>query len=495
MTLVHRVSWFFLIALGICLTGYSLVVYVLIRESLFRQFDEPLASALNGLVAAVEAESDAVKWQPTEHTIEFGGERHVEDVRWVIVDPRGNVVDHSRNLNPAIAKDSALIAFWTERGSKAPGGVAAPPWRVLRKQLAATTPKPDDEMEFDEFSSMTIFVVRHEGRLLANLWRLLAMVTLLPAFLWILAAIIGRWYCRAALAPLGEMSRRAASMTGADFHLRLPVAPRRDELADLAAAFNGLLSQLQQAFEKQQRFTGDAAHQLRTPLTILRGEIDVALRRPREGHEYRDALTKLSNQTNELQQIVETLLYLARATGESTPPAVESLPLDEWLPHYLQRWRGHPRWSDLSLHVPPGTTVWASPPLLNQALDNLVGNAFKYSTTGTPVTISTEDREGSIHLIIDDAGCGIAESERAAVFEPFYRSPQARKAGIEGTGLGLSLVAAIARSMEGEVHCEGRTPHGTRFVLQLRKASPPTPQSRFPKPEAEDAETSEVDKD
>jgi heavy metal sensor kinase len=472
MTLVNRVSLFFLTALAISLAGYSVLSYVLIRGHLVGQFDRQLENALNVLVAAVEVEDEGVKWEPSDHTITLGVERDADAVRWVITDEHGRVVDRSRNLGSPSVTDRALLVFARSDAQAEHEIRGLGEWRFLRKRLSAPLVESDeDERGPEEFDAAIVTVALPAAGLRAELVRLGLLLSVLPAGLWCVAALVGRSYCRRALGPVRAMAARAGSVTQADFRLRLPVGPHRDELADLATAFNGLLGRLQQAFEQQRRFTGDAAHQLRTPLTVLRGEIDVALRRPRPEAEYRRVLVELSEQTAELQAIVEALLFLARAEGDALPPESREIVLADWLREVQTRWRDHPRAADLVFEIDPAARVLAAPPLLGQAVDNLVSNALKYSPPGTPVIIRASARGDEVALSVQDHGMGIAEDDRRAIFEPFFRSAQARQSGAEGIGLGLALVARIARVHGGRVECESHPHAGSRFTLHLPTAN------------------------
>jgi len=475
MTLVNRVSVFFLTALALCLAGYSVLSYFLIRDHLYDEFDRRLQTALHVLVAAVEVEEDGVKWQPSDHTINIGDEEDVDEVRWVIVDERGRVVDQSRNLDTPTEDERALIEFAKSEHAEEGIAVGSPFWRLLQTRLAAAEPKEPSERDVDEFAEVTVTVARSPAGLQADLWQLVWLVCSLPVVLWIVAAVIGRRFCRRALSPLGNMATRARSMPRPDFHLRLPVRSPPDELTDLAIAFNGLLDQLQQAYEQQRRFTGDAAHQLRTPLTVLRGQIDVALRRPRPAEEYHRVLATLRDQTQELQQLVEALLFLARADDEAALPENQPIHLAGWVPAVLDHWRQHPRGADLVVDVDPGAWVTASPPLLRQALDNLISNAMKYSAPGTPVHLRVWRDRGAVLLEVTDEGMGIAPQDREAIFEPFFRSAQARQSGVEGTGLGLALVARIVHAFGGRIVCSENYPRGSRFSLSLPQRSEKAP--------------------
>ncbi len=466
MSLVNRVSAFFLAALAVCLIGYSLTMYGLIREHLYHTFDEQLNGALNVLVAALEVEPDGVKWQPSDHTITLGNATAESEVRWIITNEQARIIDASANLADAPANDPLLLM------AQAAGGPAdvlrvMDGWRLIQHRMAAPMPKPPAERDLDEHAEVQVTVARRLGPLQSELFQLAIMACTLAIGLWLMAAFAGRAYCRRALRPVSEMALRARSMRTADFGLRLPRSDHPDELADLALSFNELLDRLQRAYQQQQRFTGDAAHQLRTPLTVLRGQIEVALRRPRTSEEYQSMLTQLGQQTRDLQQIVEALLFLARTEGGMALPDQQELALADWLPRYLEAWQTHPRRADLNLQLGRPASLVTSPPLLRQALDNLVSNALKYSPQGSPVTIATEVCNGGVEVSVTDRGCGIDPADVDSVFEPFFRSSAARRSGVAGTGLGLAIVRQIVEALGGSVKCESLPQQGSRFVLRL----------------------------
>jgi heavy metal sensor kinase len=466
MTLVNRVSAFFLVALALALACYSVAFYLLVRNYLNRQFDADLQSALQLLSASVEVEPDDVEWQPDEHGIDLN-QRILNELIWIVADERNQTVDHSPLFERSNPRYTPLLTYTRGSHPEPQLPLELGEWRVLHGSLSAPAPDPESERESHEYATLRITVARSRESLDAVLNRLALLVTVLPAVVWIAAAGIGRWFVRRALQPVREMADTARSMMQADFNLRLPVSKSNDELAGLAASFNQLLDQLQVAFDRQRRFTGDAAHQLRTPLAVLQGQLDVALRRPRPTEEYQQTLKLLTDQTTELRQVVESLLFLARASDESVPPSCEALALDQWLTEYSSHWADHPRASDLTTKSNASATVSASVPLLTQLLDNLVGNAFKYSQPGTPVEIELQKNGNSASISVSDRGMGIAPEDQHVIFEPFYRSEAARRAGITGTGLGLSVAARIAAALGGQLSCASRLGHGCTFILTL----------------------------
>lgn len=464
MSLVNRVSTFFLAALAVALLGYSATLYILARNHLYGEFDSGLRNALRILSASVEVEADDAKWQPGEFAVDLAG---LQDVVWIVSNEQGEMIDHSPGFSRDDPDDQLVLEYSTQGHTNSGPPQSIGSWRVLQKQLVAPTPKPVELRAPHEYAAVRITVARSPARVHAQMREIMLVLGLLPAIVLLVAAIGGRWYTRKALQPLRSMATRAHSMKVADFGLRLPVAHSGDELADLGNAFNALLDQLQQAYDRERRFTGSAAHQLRTPLTVLQGQIDVALRRPRESEEYRQTLQVLSDQVAEFSQIVESLLFLARSEEDATPPDLAPLAFDAWLEDSMTLWEHHPRRSDVSIHTGADAAVMATIPLLNQLLANLVSNALKYSEAGTPVVLQTHLEHGSIVLTVEDQGMGIASDDLARVFEPFYRASAARQAGVAGVGLGLAISARIASALGGSLECNSTPGQGSTFGLIL----------------------------
>ena len=267
--------------------------------------------------------------------------------------------------------------------------------------------------------------------------RLAAILSLISVSLWALAAVIGRHFARRALAPLARMAEPARAMPFDDG--RLPSPGTRDELEDFARSFNGLLDRLHVALERQGQFTGQASHQLRTPLAALIAAIEVARRRPRTAEEYERVLDRLHGDAARLWRVVEALLFLARADAEAALPDLERLDLAAWAADHLRAWSGHERAADLRLGEgdadPPSTR--AHPPLLGQLLDNLLENACKYSEPGVPIVVRAWCEPDAVALAVEDRGCGIPADDLPRVFEPFYRAESTRRLGRAGAGLGL----------------------------------------------------------
>jgi signal transduction histidine kinase len=264
------------------------------------------------------------------------------------------------------------------------------------------------------------------------------------------------------------MAVAAGQITADDLTQRLPHLATHDELDELTRAFNTMLDRLQQGFERQSKFTGDAAHQLRTPLAAILGQVEVALRKDRSTDEYRQVLETVRRRTGHLTKIVEALLFLARANAEAIAPPSEQINVSDWLPAHLHSWSEHPRFKDFQLrNAAAPLAILAQPVLLGELLDILLDNACKYSQPGTSISIRLGQNGQVALLSVEDSGCGLDERELASVFDPFVRSAEARRLGIEGSGLGLSIAKRLAELLNGELRVESQMKQGSIFTVRL----------------------------
>ncbi len=492
MSLSTRLSLFFLAALAVVLLGFSSTLYYLGRSYLHDQLDERLEKALDTLAAAVEIDDDGLEWKPQDRRLMLGMDSGVEQVRWSVQDDKGRLVDQSANAL------SEYPPFRVEPGilSKAPndGTVTAdvPGWRIAYRSLRLEEllrtgkgrrkePHPDD----DEYLELVLTAALSPTPVEASLSRLALALVVVSSSLLLVCAALGRWLCRRALAPIVYLATAAREKAATDDQSGLPSPGTGDELEDLGRAFNALLDRRREALERQQRFTGDASHQLRTPLAGLLSLVEVVRRRPRPVEEYEQTLDQVHREASRLNQIVDSLLFLARAEAESEPLKEELIDLAVWAPEILGGWSNHSRASALHYEgVDHGVWVRAHPPLLSQALENLVDNALKYSEPGSPVTVKVWREPGVSVLAVEDRGRGLTPEEKASVFEPFYRSPQARLLGKAGVGLGLSVVQRIVKASRGSIQIESTAGLGTCFLVRLPEASASlaAPQPSFASP-------------
>lgn len=483
MKLVQRVSVFFLVALFIVLAGYSLTLFMGLRYYLNQDFDSRLNSALQILTASIEVEPEDVTWYPEEYTLDFES-RELVDARWIVVDETCRIVGQSPNLSSTVLRDAVVVDYSQKRHDNGPSPVNLDGWRIAQAYVEAPTPQPPEDREWNEHASLLVTVAMSRVRLEQRMRELAIMLTVLPLSIWCLAALVGRRYASQTLQPLRKMIALADEAPGPAFQLRLPSRLPRDELSDLADAFNRLFEQLEEVYQREQQFSSNAAHQLRTPLTILRGEVEVALRKKRNAVEYEECLQRVAEVGSEMEQVVEMLLLLAR--HDSVAPMkleLETIALEHWLNNYHERWSSHICFGRLRVRCEDNGPIETSVPLLLQVVDNLIDNALRYSPADSIVELASRPAEDpdEVELVVIDRGAGVSSDDVPHIFDPFFRSRRTRTGGDlsdvprlhdtlrgrPGTGLGLAVAHRIVSVLRGSLEYQRRPEGTTEFICRL----------------------------
>lgn len=471
MTLTTRLSVFFLAALAAVLVTFSVALYLLAHRHLHRQLDDRLAGSAHTLASAAEVEPDGVEWEPHNRPLTLAPGAFGDQLHWTVTDDAGKVID--RSTQPGVEELVSGADGGFRSGHRNPRRIehAGRAWQVTRLRLEHDAPSPGAPKP-GKHRALVLTVAVPLDPVHAELRTLAAALVGLTLVILAVALFAGRAVCRRALAPVARMADAARTMGAADLTHRLPASASADELADLAAAFNGLLDRLAEAFERERRFAGEASHQLRTPLTALIGQVEVALRRDREPAEYRRALAAVFDQAGRLRRVVEALLFLARSEADARLPGVERIDLATWVTVRLRDRDADPRGGDL-VFEPPETAVPAAvhPDLFGELLDALLDNATKYSEPGTPVTVRVGRDPAGVWLEVEDRGCGIAPDDLPNLFRPFFRTEAARRRGVPGVGLGLAVAARIAAALGGSVEVESVSGRGSRFRVRLPAAA------------------------
>jgi signal transduction histidine kinase len=285
----------------------------------------------------------------------------------------------------------------------------------------------------------------------------------------LLAVLAGYGLAAAALRPVEAMRRRAASVTAHEPGHRLPVPPANDEIRALAVTLNDMLERLEAAFEHERRFLSDASHELRTPLALLRGELELALSRPRTRDELEAAVRSAAEETERLTRLAEDLLLIARADQGRLPIRAERVPVRDLLERVRARFATHADGLGRGVGVAssPDTAVVADALRVEQALGNLVANAFEHGAG--QVTLLAKPVNGRVELHVTDEGAGFPPAFVDRAFDRFSRADDARGSG--GSGLGLAIVELIARAHGGDAHAVNRRDGGSDVWISLHRAS------------------------
>ncbi|MFO0847471.1 MAG: heavy metal sensor histidine kinase [Gemmataceae bacterium] len=433
-------------ALVLLATGY---LYLTLVEALDQEDDQFLAHK----VAEVRAVLDARPGDPTALRAEVQPVRPDREAGrfYVRVTTGGETVETPGMAQLVPPEAFAGPADWSGGWRAADGRTfrlrtAADPGRGYRVQAAMDTSQDRELLE--EFR-------RHLAY---------ALGLSLPA-----VAAGGYWIARWGLRPIAEVSATARRIRPGRMGERIATAGLPAEVRELAGTVNDMLDRLEAAFDRLGQFSADIAHELRTPVNTLRGEIEVALGRPRTDAEYRAALASGLEESDRLARVIDALLFLARAENPQTEVVAEAIDLGQ----ELDRMRDFfgPSAADggvyLRVEATPGCRVRGDRQLIQQAVGNLVSNALAHTPPGGTVTLFA-DRDGdTVTVGVTDTGTGISAEHLPRVFDRFYRADPARSAGPGRTGLGLAIVKAIAELHRGRVAAVSPPGQGATVTLQL----------------------------
>lgn len=292
----------------------------------------------------------------------------------------------------------------------------------------------------------------------------------------LIAAGVGYWMSRRALSPVDALVQTAREISGTNLSSRLQKLETGDELQRLSDTLNEMLDRIETAFLRVTQFTGDASHELRTPISLIRTEAELALRRSRGEAEYIESLRHILLEAERTTALIEQLLELARADSGREALHMQSVDLRQTLGVVVEGWQQVATIRDLkfSAHLDDQTIfVMGDETLLRRLVDILLDNAFKYTPTPGSVRLSLEPRCETATITVQDSGVGIAPQEQSRIFERFYRVDKARSRAQGGAGLGLAIAQWIVTQHRGSIAVESRPGEGSTFRVELPKTAAP----------------------
>ncbi len=305
-----------------------------------------------------------------------------------------------------------------------------------------------------------------------------ALEGLVRLFVFIFPFILGTslvmsWFLAGkSLDPVIKIRSLAEEIRRGRFGQRINMGVKGREIDDLVVIFNEMLDSIQRSIEAQKRFTSDVSHEIRSPLTSLRGSIEVALRKRRPPEEYEEVLRNNLSDILRLSRITDNLLFLARADNNIHELRMQWFELDRLLENNVIRLRPKAESAGLAIseeyqeHIEMRGDI----DLLEQAFANLIDNAIKYTPQGGSVSVCAREADGSMIITVSDTGLGIPEEDVDHIFDRFYRVNKERSRKLGGTGLGLAITKWIVTSHGGTITVESAVGRGSKFSVVLPKS-------------------------
>jgi signal transduction histidine kinase len=452
LTLRLRMILLFCVVMGVFLAGTYVVIYRSFRKEVRNGFDGRLLDVAQPLIAQIQANPMG------NHVASLPLQNHV----LAVLDGSGRVIESSQtteqvdttSLRPLPEAHAEFRMLHLSRGRELRAAIV--PFTVGKESRWFVIAEPTARIDQIEAA----FRERAFG-----LWTLSLLLT----------TLIAAWYVGRSLSPIVTLSRHAAKLTEeavdvthGDFQASLPITYPFDEVGTLAANFNVLFAKIGAVVRQLRQFVSDAAHELRTPLAVVRGETEYLLAQDRSADEYRAILRTIDDELTVMVGIIEGLFTLSMADAGQLRLANERVHLNEVLEEACGIAAPGARRKNIRIER---FSEWAEiefsgdPALLRQLFVILLENATKYSPAGTIIRVGLTMGNGCAQAIVEDEGYGIAPEHLPHIFERFYRAAPTEDS--RSGGLGLAIAQAIVNAYRGAIWCDSKLGVGSRFTVQL----------------------------
>lgn len=292
------------------------------------------------------------------------------------------------------------------------------------------------------------------------------LIVLEPILLFLLIFIASKLTDKI-LKSIKNITQTANTIYVTDLSQQIPQPKYDDEIKDLVDSFNQMIQRLKSGVEVLEQFNSDVSHELKTPLTVIKGEIEITLNKIREPEYYINSLKTIQSEASQIQTIVDNLLMLTKYTKENIEHTFTSCSLDSILLETINKYNKQLKDKNIKLHLKQfeSVTIDANQLLIGTIFSNLIDNAIKYTPKEKNVFVSLYTKEDKIHFVVEDEGIGIKEEQLEKVMNRFYRVEESRNKKIKGFGLGLSIVKNSVELHNASITIESKLNMGTKVEI------------------------------
>ena len=279
--------------------------------------------------------------------------------------------------------------------------------------------------------------------------------------------LIARFFAGKSIKPVRTIIDTSSKITKDNLQTRIPLPRNKDELYVLSRNINNLLNRIESAIDREKQFTSDASHELRTPLAVIKGTMEVLIRKPRNQQEYEEKILFCISEVDRLNHMVDQLLLLARFENQKQNVKQETIYLNALILDNLTRFSEKTENKKIKIvtDFKEDFYVQSDNYLISIIFSNLISNAIKYSNDNGKIELKLEKTSTDLIFTIADNGVGISEQDLNKIFNSFYRSDVTNHPDIKGTGLGLSIVKRLCDLLKIKISVESKINEKTKFTL------------------------------
>ncbi|SHF97864.1 heavy metal sensor kinase [Fodinibius roseus] len=463
LSISKKLAFWYGVSLFIMLSAFGYFLYELFHQSIHHNYDRHLRFEAEQLLPHIDTGGDTLAIDLSGYSrnaalksgVEYGTYVRLYNSEGQLKYSSPNYAGVDQQLEPDIPDAAEEYSFSSQ-------------WQDLPARTLFY-PIMDDSGQLCGWLEVTGFEWTLHEELSRFRQYLLALIAISVVF----SILGGYWLSRRALSPVSSIIDAAKSIRATDLDKRIPVNYQvRDELTDLAETFNVMLNRLQKGFEREKRFTSDAAHELMTPLSSLQSDAEIMLRKPRSKQEYRETIQRMLTETRRMSEMVHLLLQLSRVESvhRAEPEFVNISRISEVVANKYQE-NAEGKNVKIQTQIEPDLQVRAHGAYIEEVFNNLLENALKYTPEGGAIDLQLQRSSGKAVLHLTDTGIGFDQETKEHLFERFYRANQRDVQESPGSGLGLPLVKAIIELYNGKIraYSEGQG-EGSTFVVEFSLA-------------------------
>ncbi len=455
----NRISAYYLFATAMMKAIIFIAIYLIVQKTVFSHLKDDLDSELKELNSTIVMYNDSslvfanpLEWEEGEHR-----QIEVNPTFIQVSDKFGNTIKKTSNLlsDSLILNKNIQSKFYnnTHLSNSPVYQVQYPIVNSKNKILAYI---------------LVAIPLQESEIVLENLQK--ALIVSFPIIL-IILFFTARYIAGKSIAPINNVITTANRITRENLKERISLPENKDEIYLLISTINELLNRLEDNILREKQFTSDASHELRTPLSVIKGTLEVLIRKPREVHQYEEKINYCIRETDRITKLIDQLMFLARYDSGNVLPNKIKIDLEPIISDTISRLNSLivEKNISLNLNLDKDPVANVDPSMLEIVFENLITNSIKYSDSNKEINIELKSNSDFLICSIKDQGFGMTDGQVKKIFDRFYRNDNSRNSEVGGFGLGLSIVKKLCEVQDIKLTVESKVGSGTAFYLQINK--------------------------
>lgn len=457
LSFTNRIAFYFILSTGILVFLIFFATYQIVSSAVNNRVDENLRAEASHHFSELKTDKgklafrDLDEWKEKEHD-----ELNVNPILVQIVDESGNLIEKSPNLKREQLQLKKGVSGYQIYNQS------------INDELIRQAQIPFYDGKNIAGYLLVAMPLEAAEMVLKNLKQVLLLTY---PFSLLILFFLAKFFASRSIRPVAEIIQTAETINNENLSSRINLPVNKDELYQLSETINHLLDRIENAVLREKQFTSDASHELRTPLSIIKGTLEVLIRKPRSEEEYKDKIGYCIRETNRLDELIGQLLLIARQESDNLNINAVNFDINNLILEVLNRYSTKiaEKGIQISFDFSKEILICSDNNLLSIILSNLLSNAIKFSPENSKILISISEKNQTVIFEISDEGTGIPENELNMIYEKFYRAALSEKTNAEGSGLGLSITKRLCGALGIQLDIQNNAKKGSKAVLQIPK--------------------------